>query len=98
MTDRSLTFWTYILENAAGRFYIGHTDNLERRLLEHNAEEKIGTKHCHKHGLWQLVWSEPHPTRSEAMRRERFIKSRKSATWIRTHLLASRASPDGHRD
>jgi predicted GIY-YIG superfamily endonuclease len=25
-------FWVYILENPAGRFYIGHSDNLKQRL------------------------------------------------------------------
>ena len=36
-------FWTYILENPAGRFYVGHTEDIERRLSEHNSDEKVGT-------------------------------------------------------
>jgi predicted GIY-YIG superfamily endonuclease len=34
-----MTYWVYILENPHGRFYIGHTENLERRLSEHNSDE-----------------------------------------------------------
>ncbi|MEQ9454654.1 MAG: GIY-YIG nuclease family protein [Phycisphaeraceae bacterium] len=28
--------WIYSLQNHASRFYIGHTDDLERRLTQHN--------------------------------------------------------------
>ena len=80
-------FWVYVLENADGRFYVGHTDDIERRLSEHNSEEKVSSKYTHKNGPWKLVWSEEHPDRSSAMKRERFIKSRKSAAWIRKYLL-----------
>lgn len=29
-------FWTYILSETSGKFYIGHTDDLEQRLQFHN--------------------------------------------------------------
>jgi putative endonuclease len=87
----------YILENPQGRFYIGQTDDLPRRLSEHNHPDRARTRYSGKHGPWTLVWSEDHPTRASAMARERFIKSRKSARWIRHHLLGG-ASPDVHRD
>ena len=29
-------FYVYVIENPAGRFYVGQTDDLERRVLEHN--------------------------------------------------------------
>ena len=87
-------FWTYILENLQGRFHVGSTDDLERRVAEHNASDGPKSKYTAKHGPWRLVWAESHPTRSDAMRRERRIKSRKSATWIRKYLLGQ-ASRDG---
>ena len=80
-------FWVYVLENQAGKFYVGHTDDLSRRLGEHNAEEKIGTKYTHKNGPWKLVWSENHADRSSAVMRERQIKGMKSSEWIRRELL-----------
>ena len=92
-------FWVYVLENEQGRFYVGHTDDLDRRLAEHNDPLRSKSKYTAKHGPWRLVWSEVHPTRSEAMTRERFIKSRKSAAWIRQRLLAKTSSdPENHRD
>jgi putative endonuclease len=90
-------FWVYILENPTGMFYIGQTDNLERRVKEHNTSVKGSGKFTHKNGPWKLVYHERFPNRPEAVVRERFIKSRRSAQWIRDYLLG-RASPDGHRD
>jgi putative endonuclease len=80
-------YWVYILENPAGRFYIGSTEDLSRRLEDHNSAEKTFSKYTHKNGPWRLVWSQEHPTRSSAMRREKAIKSMKSATWIQRKLL-----------
>ena len=92
-------FWTYVLENTAGRFYVGSTGDLERRLSEHNDSNRATGKYTAKSGPWRLVWAESRPTRALAMRREQFVKSRKSAAWIQRYLLG-RASPDPdvHRD
>jgi len=46
--------------------------------------------YTYKNGPWQLVWQEEHPTRSAATAREREIKRKKSAVWIRQHLLNGR--------
>ena len=87
---KSQTYWTYILQNLAGKFYIGHTEDVERRLTDHNNPQIGKGKFTHKHGPWQLVWTEPHPSRSEAMKREKEIKAMKSARWIRETLLNGR--------
>ena len=85
-------YHVYILDNQKGRFYVGHTDNLDRRLKRHNRpeEQKDLRKHTHKHGPWKMVWSEEHLSRSSAMKREKQIKSWKSARTIRERLLAQR--------
>ena len=83
-------YHTYILQNEAGRFYIGHTDDLDRRLAEHNSTNHAWGKFTHKHGPWKRVWSESHPTRAAAMSREREIKSWKSSRSIRERILGSR--------
>ncbi|MFU8847996.1 MAG: GIY-YIG nuclease family protein [Opitutales bacterium] len=84
-------YFVYILENEQGRFYIGHTDDPDRRLREHNdadGKSHLG-KYTHKHGPWRLAWREDHPTRSSAMRREREIKKWKSSARIRRELLTA---------
>ena len=82
-------FWTYILENAAGRFYIRSTDDLDRRAAEHNDPDRLRSNYTVKHGPWKLVWSESHRSRAEAMARETQIKNMKSGTWIRNQLLTA---------
>jgi len=83
-------YWTYIVQNPSGQFYIGHTDDLPLRLHSHNRIDTIRGKFTRKHGPWDLVWSEEHPTRGAAMARERQIKAMKSARWIREELLIGR--------
>ena len=93
-------YFVYIIESVStGKRYVGHTDDLDRRVAEHNCPEHNRRKYTSRNsGPWKLIHQEQYPTRSEAMKREKFIKSRKSAAWIRTYLLDGRASPDVHRD
>ncbi|MEI7730077.1 MAG: GIY-YIG nuclease family protein [Verrucomicrobiota bacterium] len=83
-------YWVYVIENLSGMFYVGQTDDLDARLANHNRTDKTAGKFTRKHGPWQLVWSEAHPTRVSAMARERQIKAMTSARWIRANLLDGR--------
>jgi len=83
--------WVYILQNPAGRFYVGHTDNLENRIASHNRTDKISGKFTRKNGPWTLVWSEQCQDRPMAMQRERQIKHWKSSLLIRKRLLKMKA-------
>ena len=83
-------FCVYVLENPHGKFYVGQTGNIEERLQDHNRTDCFEGHYTRKNGPWRLVWSEEHGSRSSAVQRERQIKRMKSATWIRTHLLADR--------
>jgi len=51
-------FWTYVLQNPAGNFYVGHTDNLENRIKNHNRTDKISGRFTRKNGPWTLVGQE----------------------------------------
>ena len=69
-------FYVYIIQSEkSGRYYIGFTDNPERRLDEHNNGENPSTRNK---GPWKLVYQETFTTRSQAMTREREIKKKKS--------------------
>ena len=78
-------FYVYILESeSTGRYYIGQTNNLARRLAEHNdpaSKNSLTTKRLH--GPWRVVYYEKCATRSEAMAREKQFKSWKSSTALR---------------
>ena len=66
--------FVYILRcQRDGSLYVGHTNNLARRLDQHN--NPAGKSYTAKRGPWTLVHQEQHPDRSSAMRREHFLKS-----------------------
>jgi putative endonuclease len=80
-------FWVYVLQNPAGKLYVGQTDNLPARLANHNRSDKICGKFTRKNGPWTLVRSELHLSRTSAIAREGEIKRWKSAKTIRLQLL-----------
>ena len=65
----------------AGRFYVGHTDDLERRVAQHEFGQVPGFT-CDYLPV-TLVWSEAFPSREEALAAERRIKG-----WSRAKKLA----------
>jgi len=91
-------YYVYIIENLSGKFYVGQTENMERRFGQHNDPKMVTKKFTRKNGPWTLVYAERCTTKAQAIQREKFIKSRKSAKWIREYLLQDKASPDIHRD
>ncbi|MFQ3335911.1 MAG: putative endonuclease, partial [Candidatus Arcticimaribacter sp.] len=56
-----------------GTLYTGITTNLERRIFEHN-ESKKGAKYTRNKRPVNLEYSERHPDRSTASKREYCIK------------------------
>jgi len=67
-------FVVYILRSLKdGRLYVGHTNNLARRIAQHNNPK--ARSYTAKRGPWELAYAENHPERSSAMARERFLKS-----------------------
>ncbi len=68
----AMSFWVYILRCGDGSYYTGHTDNLERRLHQHQAGIFDGYTASRK--PLALVYSCPFPSREEALRAERQIK------------------------
>ena len=63
----------YILECADGTLYTGITNDLDRRMLEHESGQ--GAKYTKGRGPFQLVYSERFQGRGPASRREIQIKS-----------------------
>jgi putative endonuclease len=83
-----MSYFAYIVRSdSSGRFYVGHTENPTKRVMEHNNNRTVSIKN---RGPWKLVYSEEFATRREATRREREIKRMKSHTWIEQLVRASR--------
>jgi putative endonuclease len=93
LTSSSGVFWVYVLVSATtGKRYIGQTDDLQRRLSEHNNPAHNPRKHTSRNvGPWCLVHSEQFANRADAMRREKFLKSGAGRAWLDREI--GRASP-----
>ena len=76
----TMRFYAYILfSEKLDKFYVGHTNDLERRVNEHNS----GFSKSTKAGIpWKLVYSKFFISKSEAYAFERKIKSMKSRKFI----------------
>jgi len=73
-------FFTYILySETKDRFYIGSTENLDKRIDYHNEGRVKSTKHGTP---WRIVFQEKHLSRADAMLREKQIKAWKSRIMI----------------
>ena len=79
-------YFVYIIcSKITRKRYIGQTNNLERRLNEHNIRQNRFTS---GKGPWEVVYQESFETRTEAMRREKFFKSGKGREFLK-NILAS---------
>jgi putative endonuclease len=66
----------YILESQADHsYYIGYTSDLNNRLVQHNKGESRYTSNKRP---WKLVYYETFATKSEAIKREKFLKKQRN--------------------
>ncbi len=75
-----MLYFVYILKCADGSLYTGITTDLKRRFAEH--KDRKGGGYTSAHEVKKIVYSEKHPTRSSALKREAEIKS-----WSRENKL-----------
>jgi len=61
-----------ILSEVTGRCYVGISEDVPRRLSEHNAGKMKYTK---AYRPWRLVYEEAFPDRMSARRREKYFKT-----------------------
>ena len=61
----------YVLRNAGGRFYVGVTEDVARRLQQHNRGESRWTK---RRGPWSVVWQSQDLSLTEARKLENRLK------------------------
>jgi putative endonuclease len=62
------------------KIYIGYTSDIEQRLLSHN---ELGTKgYTLRYRPWRLIYTESFLLKSDAMKREKQLKSAKGREFI----------------
>jgi putative endonuclease len=75
-----MKYFVYILKSKVdGSFYIGYTSNLEKRILQHNNGESIYTS---RKTPWELHYCESVSDKSEAIKREKFLKKQKNSDFF----------------
>jgi len=80
-------YFVYIIYSLSkDRYYVGQTQDLEKRLADHHSSRSKFTKQTKD---WVLVYFEEFVTRSEAVKRELEIKSKKGRKYIE-YLIAQR--------
>ena len=83
-------FTVYVLRSlSSSKLYIGQSADIARRLAEHDAGL---ARYTSSRGPWQLIFREDYNTRSEAMRREKFLKSGQGRDML-NGMLNYRAGP-----
>ena len=91
-----MSYFVYVLINPQGDIYIGYTNDLARRLQQHNDPKFRGTLHTKRHsGPWRMIHSEEYATRAEAMGREKQLKTSRGRAWIRRNLIIALRKGDG---
>jgi len=81
-------YYVYAIYNQeSDKLYIGQTNNLSRRVIEHN--DKILNKghYTSKYpGQWQLIYQEESSDRSHAIARERELKSYRGREFLKKYI------------
>ncbi|MBY0385629.1 GIY-YIG nuclease family protein [bacterium] len=80
-------FYVYIIENENHELYFGSTNDLRRRMQEHQSGKVYSTK---SH-TWELIYYEAYKAESDARIREKKIKLHGQAkAHLKNRILASR--------
>ena len=77
-------FYTYVLQSSKDQsLYYGYTNDLKRRIEEHNKKENDSTKHK---APWTLIYYEACLLESDARRRESYLKTSQGRHMLRRRI------------
>ena len=97
-------WFVYVLYSiSAEKTYVGFTNNLERRFMEHNVTEATGF--TLRYRPWILIRFEKFSDKTQAMKREKFLKSGQGRESIKLfvkefqkHSIVVRYPPEAEKD
>ena len=87
--SRSTTFWVYMMASESGVLYIGVTNDLATRVMQH--KKGIGKGFTARYRVTKLVWFECHGSIRVAIAREKEIKG-----WLRSRKIQLLESKNPH--
>ena len=75
----------YVLKSLRdSKRYIGYTENLDRRIREHNTGMVKSTRHRKP---LEIIYTEEFRSKAEAQQREKFFKSGKGREYLKEKML-----------
>ena len=79
-------YYVYILtsQKSPKKYYIGFTDNLEKRLKKHNAKE---TYYAKRYSPWQLRTYISFKHKEKALSFEKYLKHGSGFAFLKRHLI-----------
>jgi len=86
-------YYVYVLECSNGSHYIGQTQNIEKRWIEHIHGK--GAEWTKKYPPVKLVHWEEFDTRKEAVKREKYLKTGFGRKWLKREIKAGRTRQAG---
>ena len=69
-----MPYRVYVIRNGEGKFYIGLSDDLDRRVNQHNSGKSKWTR---DKGPWTLIWQSADMNLSDARKHELLLKRQK---------------------
>jgi putative endonuclease len=84
----AVTYRVYILRNCGGSFYIGLSEDVERRVEQHNTGQSRWTK---GRGPWAIAWQSEELSLTDARKLENRLKRQKGSHGL-FHLVGVRRS------
>jgi putative endonuclease len=86
--EQEVMFSVYVIYNKiAGKYYVGQTINIDERIKQHN-NHTFKSYTSRFPGKWELIHLESLPTRSEALKREKGLKSGGGREYIKSIIPA----------
>jgi len=77
-------FYTYLLQSTKnGKFYVGYTRDLKKRLREHNLGLNFSTK---PYRPWKVIYYEACCEQGDAKRRETYLKTTQGRSALKRRL------------
>ncbi|OQY74191.1 MAG: hypothetical protein B6D44_05110 [Ignavibacteriales bacterium UTCHB2] len=77
-------YYVYVIKSKEGFTYTGMTNDLEKRLVEHN--EKTLSFWTKRGTNWELLYKEEFENKSEALKREKWLKTGVGREYLKKNI------------
>ena len=77
-------WYVYVIKSSEGLINTGMTQNLQSRLIKHNAGVVLSTK---KGSNWKIIYSEELSSSSQVRKREKYFKNNAGKEWLKRRKI-----------